>query len=300
MSRKYKITGFDWIEKSNLKPHADAQLPMGTDDQASLARSIEDGGLIQPLLVLERPDDLDGAFQVVDGCNRLSAAEDGKLPCVLIQCDNVREVALECLGTGRKRSAGQRIMAYIEMHKVEVLKAVELGDAIAAGGAAPNRLGPSHDGPKNKGNLANFTPDAIAATLSVSNKDVALGIDLIRCIEERKTVPQRIGSLITPARPLNLKDKNDKSLFDVLLHTHANVLAGGTPIRRWKAAAGGKVSTAEGRQEIDYADLFRKGLNHLRTASKKWGDITFAEREEIVKLAASISAVLPADIRQVL
>ncbi|MBP8654944.1 MAG: ParB N-terminal domain-containing protein [Kiritimatiellae bacterium] len=296
MSRTYKITGFNWLDRTQLKPHADAQLPMAPDDQMALERSIEEGGLIQPLLVLDKPDKLDGLFEVVDGCNRLDKSTDGKLPCVLIQCDNVREVALTCLGTGRKRSTGQRIMAYLEMHKREVVKAAELGAQKAAG----NPSAVSRDTAQISGVFANFTSDAIAATLSVSKKDVLLAIDLLMCLEKKCTVPQRVGSLVTPTRELDLKDKADKVYFDCLKLTHANVMAGSTPIRRWKAAQAGKSTQAEGRTEIDYADLFREGLNHLRTASKHWKDITFQDRGALVELAAKVGEILPGDVKRVL
>ena len=296
MSRNYRIVGFDWLERTQLKPHEDAQLPMGKDDQVALEKSIEEGGLIQPLLVLDTPDKADGLFAVVDGCNRLERSTEGKLPCVLIQCDNVREVALTCLGTGRKRSTGQRIMAYLEMHKREVVKAAEIGAKMAAGN--PSAL--SRDSAQISGVFANFTSDAISKTLSVSQKDVLLAIDLLMCLEKRCTAPQRVGSLVTPARDLDLKEKDDKVYYDCLKLTHANVMAGSTPIRRWKAAQAGKSTQAEGRTEIDYADLFREGLNHLRTASKHWKDITFQEREGLVELAAKVAEILPQDIKGVL
>lgn len=296
MSRTYKITGFNWLERTQLKPHPEAQLPMGTDDQAALAQSIEEGGLIQPLLVLDKPDKTDGLFGVVDGCNRLEKSTEDKLPCVLIQCDNVREVALTCLGTGRKRSTGQRIMAYLEMHKREVVKAAELC-AVAMGG---NSSGVSRETPKISGVFAKFTSEAIANTLSVSRQDVLLAIDLLMCLEKKCTAPQRVGSLVTPARELDLKDKTDKVYFDCLKLTHANVMAGSTPIRRWKAAQAGKSTQAEGRTEIDYADLFREGLNHLRTASKHWKDITFKDRSTLVELASKVGEILPDDVKRVL
>lgn len=301
MSRNYKIVGFEWITKTQLKPHPDAQLPMSPEDRLGLGRSIEEGGLIQPLLVLSKQDKLDGAFLVVDGCNRMESGPAGqKFPCVMIECDNVREVALECLGTGRKRSTGQRIMAYIEMHHKEVVKAAELGAEISAGGKAPHGIAVSHETAKLSGVLANFTSDAIATTLSVSKQDVLLAIDLLMCLEKKCTAPQRVGSLVTPARELDLKDKDDKVYFEALKHNYANVMAGSTPIRRWKAAQGGKVATAEGRPEIDYAELFREGLNHLRTAAKHWKDITFNDRSGLVELASKIGEILPDDVKRVL
>lgn len=297
MSRNYKIVGFDWLERTQLKPHPEAQLPMSPDDQLALKESIEDGGLIQPLLVLDKADKTDGLFEVVDGCNRLDDLKPGtKIPCVLIQCDNVREVALTCLGTGRKRSTGQRIMAYLEMHKREVVKAAELGAQKAAGN--PSAL--SRDSAQISGVFANFTSEAISQTLSVSQKDVLLAIDLLMCLEKKCTAPQRVGSLVTPARELDLKDQADKVYFDCLKITHANVMAGSTPIRRWKAAQAGKSTQADGRTEIDYADLFREGLNHLRTASKHWKDITFKDRQALVELASKIGEVLPPDVKEVL
>ena len=297
MSRNYQIVGFEWIEKARLKPHPEAQLPMAPDDRQALANSIEAAGLIQPLLVLDKADRTDGRFQVVDGCNRLeSSPADGRFPCVTIHCDNVREVALECLGTGRKRSSGQRIMAYLEMHKREVLKAAEMGEKMAAG----NPSAVSRDTAQIQGNLANFTSESIAKTLSVSKKDVLLGIDLLQCLKKKVTAPQRVGSLVTPARELDLKDKADKVYWDCLKATHANVMAGSTPIRRWKAAQAGKSTQAEGRTEIDYADLFREGLAHLRTASKHWKDITFQDRAALVELAAKVGQILPDDVKRVL
>ncbi len=296
MSRTYKITGFNWLERTQLKPHPEAQLPMGDDDQAALAQSIEEGGLIQPLLVLDKPDKTDGLFEVVDGCNRLEKSTEDKLPCVLIQCDNVREVALTCLGTGRKRSTGQRIMAYLEMHRREVVKAAELG-ASAKGG---NSSGVSRDTPKLSGVFANFTSEAIAATLSVSHKDVLLAIDLLMCLEKKCTAPQRVGSLVTPARELDLKDKADKAYYESLKIVHGHVMDGGTPIRRWKSARAGQDSQSERRTPIDYADLFREGLHHLRTASKYWGDITTDERKSILELAHQVAEILPADVKRVM
>ena len=297
MSRKYKIIGFEWIEKTSLKPHPDAQLPMAPTDQAFLKNSIQSGGLIQPLLVLEKADKLDGMFQVVDGCNRFDSDPiDGKFPCVLIQCDNVREVALECLGTGRQRSAGNRILSYMELHRAEVVKAAEFG-AIAAAG---NSFGVSRDTPKIQGNLSNFTSEAIAATLSVSKKDVLLAIDLLMCLERKCTAPVKAGALMTPPRKLDLKKKEDQVYFELLKHTHAGVMGGGSPIRRWKAGLAGKHSQAEGRTAIDYAMLFKEGLHHLRSAAKHWEDITFEDRATLVELASQVGVLLPSDIKRVL
>ena len=105
---------------------------------------------------------------------------------------------------------------------------------------------------------------------------------------------------MTPARELDLKDKADKVYWDCLKATHANVMAGSTPIRRWKPAVAGKSTQAEGRTEIDYADLFREGLHHLRTAAKHWGDVTFEERKALVELAAKVGQILPDDVKRVL
>ena len=52
--------------------------------------------------------------------------------------------------------------------------------------------------------------------------------------------------------------------------------------------------------EIDYAELFREGLNHLRTAAKHWKDITFQDRAGLVELASKIGEILPEDVKRVL
>jgi hypothetical protein len=296
MAIKYEVIGLEKIVAEKLKKHPDAQLPIGENDLAALSRSIEENGLLLPLLVLADADK-DGKFWVVDGCNRLDqAADDDELSCILIRTDSPRAVALECMAAGRPRTAGQRIMAYLERHRDMVLKAAELGQEAKGG----NSFGVSRDTPKLAGVFANFSSDAIANRLSVSKKDVLLGIDLLVCLEKKKTTPIRVGSMVEDSRPLDMKNKDDVAYYNVMQHTHARIFAGETPIRRWKSAVAGKVTQAEGRTEIDYADLFVRGLQHIRSASKKWDEITFDDRKYIVKLAAEVGEILPADIRKVM
>ncbi len=293
MSRHYKIVGLEWIAKTQLKPHPEAAMPMGQDDAAALQSSIKSGGLIQPLLVLSKADKLDGFFQVVDGINRMeSDPPDGKFPCNLIECDNVREVALECLGTGRKRSTGQRILAFLMMHKREVLKAAEIGAQIAAGKGGPvsNETGLKY------GVFADFTADAMAERLKVCKEDVVRTVELFRCLEEKRLPDSNRGG----ERALDMKDPEDKQTFDDLKKVFGDVMAGGTAVRTWKPALFGRRLTTgpKGRPDVDFEALFRKGLNHLRTVFKAeaWHGIGAVERERLAELFDEVVSMLPEEL----
>jgi hypothetical protein len=292
---KYRVIEFQMMEKRLLKKHAAAMLPMMDDDRAAIKSSIDERGIIQPLLVLEKPA-ADGKYQVIDGCNRFDCAAAGdKLPCMMVESDDPRAVALECLATGRRRTTGQRIMVFLMMHKKEVLKAAELGQ-VAKGG---NSFGLSRDRPKISGIYADFTPDAIAERLQVSNKDVICAIELFRCWElELHPVVYRD---MKDERPLDLADENDRLAKDTTAVVFNHVLAGGTAIRKWKAAWGGRKKTTgpQGRPPEDYEALFDRGLKHLRTvlAANAWHEIPALKREKLADLFGTILQMMPDDWR---
>ena len=300
MKTRYEVVGFDRIAKTQLKKHPAADLPIGDDDKAALRGSIEERGLIQPLLVLDEPDSLDGMFLVVDGCNRLdSAPADAELPCVLIRTDDPRAVALECLGTGRKRSTGQRIMAFLLMNRRDVLKAAEIGAEIGAGGKAP-RVGVSNETPKNIGVFEHFSAEAIAERLKVSREDVIRAVELFRCAEE-----QRMPAVGLANRrwnePLDAKDPEDRRVLEDVQKVFGDVLSGGTAVRSWKRAFGGRHPTtgAKGRPDINHGDLVRRGLHHLRTVFRAdaWHGIRAGEREALLELFDEVVGMLPDEMR---
>lgn len=300
MNTRYEVIGFARIAKAQLKKHPAADLPIGDDDKAALRGSIEERGMLQPLLVLDEPDTLDGMFLVVDGCNRLdSAPADAELPCVLIRTDDPRAVALECLGTGRKRSTGQRIMAFLLMNRRDVLKAAEIGEKIGAGGKAPHN-GVSNETPKNIGVFERFSSEAIAERLKVSREDVVRAVELFRCAEE-----QRMPAVGLANRrwnePLDVKDPEDRRVLDDVQKVFSDVMSGETAVRSWKRAFGGRHPTtgAKGRPDINHGDLVRRGLHHLRTVFRAdaWHGIRAGEREALLELFDEVVGMLPDEMR---
>ena len=302
MKNGYKIVGFERISPRFLTPHPDAELPMDTEDAMALGVSMGERGLIQPLIVTAKPDKVDGFYQILDGVNRWKSVVNGKdpdqeLPCILAECDNPRELALVCLSTGRKRTTGQRVMAFLEMHRREVLKVAE----IVGNGLIQNRKGRSvghvTDG-QIPNNLAHFTAEAIAATLGVSDKDVRLGIEILQCIEKRLKHGWSRGALEIPQRDLDLNDEEDRRYYESLKAIHGRLLAGSTPVRRWKAAAGGQAATVGREVEINYAEIADRSMISLINAFGHWKEIKPGDRQiladkwERVAEAARIKANL--------
>jgi hypothetical protein len=267
---------------------------MQDDDKGALKSSIDEGGIIQPLLVLIKPDEADGMFQVVDGCNRLDSTPPGvELDCVMIETDNPREVALECMGTGRKRSPGQRTLAYLMMHKKEVLKAAEIGAQIAAGKGGPL----SNESGLKYGVYADFTTRAIAERLKVCQEDVVRAVELFRCMELKRK-PEIGGRKNEAERALDLASDDDRETLSDMAAIYVDVLSGNAAIRDWKRSIGGKITTRGKRPDVKYTDLVLKGLNHLKTVFKAgaWHDIPSERREQLAEVFDEVVEMLPEEL----
>lgn len=290
MKKSYTIERFEWMNAERLEPHPEALIPIQHEDVVSVHRSVLDHGIFKPLLVLAEPTAA-GRHQIVDGCNRWNAAKGGDvlLPCILIACTDVRAVVLECLGAGRKRSTGQRILAYLELHKPQVLAAA---DANAGEGSLR-----SHDRREKSGDLGKFSAERIAFDLAVSDKDVRLAIELLRCKERRLCPPVRVGPLVQGERALDLQNKEDQTIAAAVEQTYAGVLAGGTPVRRWKAGVCGIATTAGGRPDVDYAMVFKKGIQHVRTGIGQWQQLSLDDRKSIIHAWHKLREILPDDLR---
>lgn len=296
MKSQYEVMGFARIAKAQLKKHPAADLPIGDDDKAALRGSIEERGMLQPLLVLDEPDSVDGMFLVVDGCNRLDSAPDGaELPCVMIQTDDPRAVALECLSSGRRRGPGQRIMVFLMMHKRDVLKAAELGAQIAAGKGGPV----SFETGSKYGVLEHFSTKAIAERLNVCKEDVVRAVELFRCVE--LGLYPEVYRELKDERPLDLTNEDDVAAKAATENVFSAVLAGGTPVRKWKAAWGGRKKTTgpQGRPDVNHSDLFDRGLKHIRTVldASAWHKISAVKREGLANLFSSVLKKLPDELK---
>ncbi len=76
MQKEYEIVGFERIRAGDLEPHPDAQLPMDVEDQFALGESLEERGVILPLLVLATPPRKNGCRLILDGVNRWAKLRD--------------------------------------------------------------------------------------------------------------------------------------------------------------------------------------------------------------------------------
>lgn len=280
MKDQYKIVGFQVFKASDLEPHPDVQLPMDDEDQVSLAESLDEKGILQPLIVSAKKEGK--KHQIYEGVNRWkSRGNAADLPCILVECSNPRGLALTFLGVGRKRSTGQRIMAFLEMHRKEVLKVAEIiGD-----GLIQNRgkgIAGHVTGGELKGNLVNFTAEAIAAKLHVSDKDVRLGIELLQCIEAKRTASWDRGGIHVAGKPLDMEKDDGKDYLKALKKVHLGLLAGSTPIRRWKPAVGGLAKTEDRqRPPTNHGVIACNAIRSLINAVKHWDDIPAGLKQRI-------------------
>jgi hypothetical protein len=258
----YEIVGFERIQVTRLEPHQEAVLPMDEEDSAALQRSVSEDGLLAPLIVEAKPSKA-GVRRILDGVNRWNIARalepQSSVPCVLVETASPREVALIFLGTGRKRSTGQRVMAFLELHREKVLQVAEIvGDEQLRPGLERDHAG-HVTGLGIPRNLQDFTCEAMAARLGVSDKDIRLGVDLLKTVSAPHDSPKEAAAAEA---------------------TFAKVLAGTTPIRRWKSAVAGKKAEQRGRNDTNYAELLYRGVRHLESAFRHWKAIPAARRAE--------------------
>lgn len=309
---KYRVLDFVWARPEDLAVHPEAKVPIAEEDREALEKSVKDGGVIQPLLVTPAPSlgkqkggGLPPAkrWWIVDGANRYRAlTQEEKIPCVVVETDNVRDLALECASVGRSRSAGQRIMVYLERHKEEVLAASEKGKEFSQGASLKKGQmmikGGSAVSRETAEEIKGFSSEEIAKALGVSRQDTLLAIDLLRSHEHREGVATVVGGLREEGRKLEEGDPELKAIDEAW----AGVLAGRTPIRRWKAAVGGKRTTKEvQRAEIRWVLVGRDGLTKVRNAlGGHWENLSLDERLELLEMAREVAAELPREVREVL
>lgn len=310
---KYEVKGFEWVHWRNLEVHPEAKVPIADEDAAALKASVGDNGMIQPLLVIPR-DVIPGKekathrgnvmehipprhrFWIVDGANRFAAHKKDDadvMPCVVVKLApgaTVRDLALECASVGRSRSAGQRIMVYLERHKEIVLEAAEKGQEASRFGTAVSR--------DTAEKIKDFSVDAIAKTLGVSNKDTLLGIELLNAYENHESLVNRHGALVEGPRKLAEDDPEWLSIVDA----RNCVLAGTLPIRRMKAAVGGRAATKEvGRAETNVVKSGVECAKKFKTfGGKAWGRIPMEDRILVLDAFRKVRELVPDEVLTVL
>lgn len=293
----YRVTGFEMVPVDKLRTGAAAAGQVtDDDDRDAVCASVEDIGVLQPLIVRAAKD---GAYEVLDGCGRLMAALQAhleELPCVIVECDDDARLAMHVNTMGRKRSTGSRVLSYVEANWERVAAAKQADAKYKQGGT------PSRDGvPLEKGldDMQRWTVRAISERLGVSDKDVSYAIELAQCRRDG-TYPDicvhgRYGEHAA------ITDRDDAA---ALSKAYSGVLTGRLPIRRWAAAFAGRVnSQGGGKAATNYSVLARRSAISLLACLEKWASIQWESprvREDTEKALAAMMANLPEVCRETL
>lgn len=311
----YEIVGFEMLPVNSLMPHPDAEsIPMDEEDRGNLSRSMQrNNAVFHPLLVSNAVNG-DGKRLIIDGVNRWKilfarSADYQVVPCLLIRGSDAKEIIMSSLVDGRKRCTGQRIIAFLEMHKAEVLNVVRIignHDAHRAGQETRSGHMTGSVIPKE---LEGFTAEAIAGELGCSDKDVRAGIDLLLAMEA-KELPASMAIQL-PGRPkITLEHYRE-----AVQAKRIRILQGSDGIRRWRAGVGGAAGAAakveqggSGKAAADYGRLARPAAVTLGSAFERWGDIEWPigidvrgerwnERDRCLQAIGKAFAALPPDVR---
>lgn len=285
----YTIREFRTIMRSELEPHPDAEaFPSDVDDREIVEASVTDCGVLQPLIVMAKPS---GGYWVLDGIGRMNAG-NYDLPCLVVECDEPRMLAMNINSAGRKRSTGSRVLCYLMANRERVLAAAE-----AAGGGGNSHMTVRGGGRKNRADISAdlepWTIRKISQRLGVSDKDVSYALELMTCFEKGVYPSISIHGRIAPGTPI--QDGDD---YDAMKKSFYGVMSGRLPVRRWPAAFAGKVNLkGDGRAPTDFVALGHRTAISLKNVFENWQRIPMSERESILGELADALAVAPDDVR---
>jgi len=255
---EYKIIDVLDIKLAHMRIHPDA-LAIGAseDDRSFLGCSVEDVGVLEPLTVIDN----DGAdYLIIDGAGRYGEA--GRLglvtvPCLVVECDNVRDFVMNKNPMGRKRSTGSRLLCFGMLHQDDVFRGY-------LGSRDPRVCQKADDA------LKKWLPGKIANRLSVGRKDVTLAAELLYC--HVKDIDLDGIEIVDDAVRTKLR-----MVFN-------QVLQGELPVRRWRSAFAGALSGTQagtaGKAQTDYGCVMERALTSLDNAWSKWPEF---ELDDAVK-----------------
>ena len=302
------------IALSDCKPHADAEAySASSEDRAALSNSINESGLLSPIAVIPGEDggmateghparDKDSkrttarkTWYVIDGIGRLNALMAAGVKETDAQVFDLGDLSVAefvvCKNAMmRKVTTGTRVMAYLKCHEREVLAAAD-PEKYGSRKASKWRnkvAAQSHDrAADDKG----WNAREIAERIGVSDKDVLAGIELLKATaessEELRGKSEECGG------------KPHYEQMD-LFETAEAVLRGETPIRRWKAAAGGKVSKVGGKAAADYAGIGARTMVSLMGLWQNWKTVKMDDRALILEKFSMALGYLPEDFKTTL
>lgn len=281
------------IALANCKPHADAEAySASSDDRKALANSIGESGVLSPIAVV--PSEDGKGYYVIDGIGRMNAMVEAGVVATDAQVFDLGDLSVAefvvCKNAMmRKVTTGTRILSFLKCHEVDVLAAADPEKYARRPGNEKNfkgnRHAQSHDCALEKG----WSSREIAERIGVSDKDVLAGIELLKAMSESAPSAESAGDADAPERVLP----------EDLLETWENVLRGETPIRRWKAAAGGKVSKVGGKAAADYAAIGWRTMKSLKTTFENWKAVPYELRANILRAFADAVKSMPEDFRDI-
>ena len=276
------------IKLADCKPHADAEAySASTDDRAALGNSIEETGVLSPIAVV--PDEDGRGWYVIDGIGRMNAliaAGETETDAQVFDLGDlsVAEFVVCKNAMMRKVTTGTRVMAYLKCHEREVLAAADPEKYQQRPGNGvnfqPKRHAVSRETAWDKG----WSAKEIAERIGVSKNDVLAGIELLKEVSGETESVQQQGKYV------------QLDLFE----TMDSVMHGETPIRRWKAAASGKVSKVGGKAAADYVGIGARTMVSLIGLFENWQTVPMESRGPIVERFKLALEAAPEDFRAVM
>ena len=273
------------IKLADCKPHADAEAySASTEDRAALSNSIGEAGILSPIAVV--PDEDGRGWYVIDGIGRMNAliaAGETETDAQVFDLGDlsVAEFVVCKNAMMRKVTTGTRVMAYLKCHEREVLAAADPKNYnLRASSFQPKRGAVSRETLPDKG----WSAKEIAERIGVSKNDVLAGIELLKEVSGEAESVQQQGKYV------------QLDLFE----TMDSVMHGETPIRRWKAAASGKVSKVGGKAAADYVGIGARTMVSLIGLFENWQTVPMESRGPIVERFKLALEAAPEDFRAVL
>ena len=286
------------IKLADCKPHADAEAySASTEDRAALGNSIEETGVLSPIAVVPDEDSKrttasnDAGPQkwfVIDGIGRMNAliaAGETETEAQVFDLGDlsVAEFVVCKNAMMRKVTTGTRVMAYLKCHEREVLAAAREENIRSRMGSKWRNGWKAAVSCETAASDKGWSAKEIARRIGVSKQDVLAGIELL------KEVSGENGGSPGTARPTY----EQMDLFETI----DSVMHGETPIRRWKAAASGKVSKVGGKAAADYEVIGFRTMKSLAGVWENWQTIPMDSRGLILEEFRNALNYIPEDFQ---
>ena len=286
------------IKLADCKPHADAEAySASTEDRAALGNSIEETGVLSPIAVVPDEDSKrttasnDAEPQkwfVIDGIGRMNAliaAGETETDAQVFDLGDlsVAEFVVCKNAMMRKVTTGTRVMAYLKCHEREVLAAAD-PEKYQGRKESKWRNKVAAVSRETAADEKGWGAKEIAERIGVSKNDVLAGIELLKEVSGETESVQQQGKYV------------QLDLFE----TMDSVMHGETPIRRWKAAASGKVSKVGGKAAADYVGIGARTMVSLIGLFENWQTVPMESRGPIVERFKLALEAAPEDFRAVL